>query len=115
SLAYEIDSLIHLNEISLAKRMLNQLAERQRKDGSVSARPDASWVSSVGLAHLALCWHRSGQIERCDKALTWIERHQRRSGGFLDRSGWWARLAARTETAWTIKWYLDAHYLRMLS
>jgi malonyl-CoA O-methyltransferase len=71
-----------------AQRALALPAALQRKTGDVPALRDVGWVSSAGLAELALCWYRLGELSRADAALAALYRHQQPDGGFL---GSWGR------------------------
>jgi malonyl-CoA O-methyltransferase len=114
-LANELEALIRFDGVDLARSYCDQVLARQTKNGSVSATPGVSWVSSKGLAQLALCWYELGHWEPADKALAWLERHQRQSGGMLGSYGWNASYFSGVELAWTMKWYLEAHRLSVCS
>ncbi len=114
-LGYELEALIDLGHADLAGPVLDMLREHQDFDGAVPGVPSASWVCAPGLAQLALCWYKIGQWEPADKAMAWLEKHQRPSGGFFGSYGSGASYFPNVELPWAIKFYLDAHRLRVLS
>ena len=114
-LAYELEALIDMERADTARPVLDQLASVQAADGSVRATNGASWVCAPGLAQLAICWYKLGQNEPADRALEWLERHQRPSGGFLGSVGPGADYFPRAELSWAAKYFLDADRLRVES
>lgn len=114
-LGYELEALIDLGHADLAGPVLDMLRDYQAFDGAVPAVPGASWVCSPGLAQLAVCWYKVGQWEPADKAMAWLEKHQRASGGFLGSYGSDASYFPNVELPWAAKFYLDAHRFRVLS
>jgi malonyl-CoA O-methyltransferase len=108
-----LDALIELNQVQLARQMLKELDNYQDNSGLIPVRPRAHWVSTAGIAHLALCWQKVGQSDRLESVVKWLEKHQRDNGGFHAGYGWRAPFEFRRESAWTAKWYLDAHYFRV--
>lgn len=114
-LAYELEALIEMDCDDMAVPVLESLRNLQSKDGAVRGKSSVKWVCSPGLAQLAICWYRIGQWEPADKALAWLEAHQRPSGGFLGSYGRKAAYFQNAELSWTTKFYLDAHRLRLLS
>jgi malonyl-CoA O-methyltransferase len=111
--AHGIESLLDLEEIDercgvAGRRALEQLAGRQRPDGSLRVDLEHHWTSSVGLAHLAALWFRIGMVEPGNRAMACLERHQRVDGSW---PGSWGRGAAyfpKGTSVWTAKYYLDA-------
>lgn len=114
-LAYELEALIDLGKPELAQPVLDELARLQKDDGSVRGRGDGQWVCSPGLAQIAICWYKTGQPDRADRALAWLERHQQEDGGFLGSYGPGAAYFPDAEPAWAVKYFLDAHRLRTLA
>lgn len=114
-LGYQIEALIDMGRGDLALPVLDLLRERQRPDGSVPAKRGVKWVCAPGLAQLALCWYKVGWWEAADKAVGWLERHQTADGGFRGSYGRGADYFPDAEPAWAVKFYLDAHDLRVLS
>jgi malonyl-CoA O-methyltransferase len=114
-LAEDLDALLDLGKPALARPKLDEIAGRQRASGWIPAKRGALWLSSVGLAHLSVCWYKIGQFKQANRALAWLDRHQLSSGGLVGRYGWTAPWSATAEDTWALKWYLDAHYLRMRS
>jgi len=117
-LAWRIEALIELGCRETAACLLQSVAAEQRRDGSVPATPDAVWVSSAGLAHLAVCWYKLAGGDplarrRADRALQYLARRQRREGGFRGSWGRGATYHPKTEIAWTAKHYLDAAWLQV--
>jgi malonyl-CoA O-methyltransferase len=111
--AHGIEALAELGDIddrcaTAARRALEQLAARQRADGSLRVDLEHHWTSSVGLAHLAALWFRTGLVEAGNRAITCLERYLRPDGSW---PGSWGRGAAyfpRGTSVWTAKYYLDA-------
>lgn len=114
-LAYELEALIDLGRSDLARPVLDTLREQQAPDGSVRGAGAASWVCTPGLAQLAVCWYKIGQWQPADKALAWLEAHQQPSGGFHGSYGPGASYFPNAELSWAVKFYLDAHSLRLSS
>jgi malonyl-CoA O-methyltransferase len=114
-LAYELEALIDTHSIELALPILKNLVKHQKEDGSVAAKKGVSWICSPGLAQLAVCWYKCGMWEAADRAMNWLEEHQRSSGGFLGSYGKKAEYFPDVELSWTNKYYLDAHRLRVKS
>jgi len=111
--AHGIEALLDLAEIDercgmAARRALEQLAARQRADGSLRVDLEHHWTSSVGLAHLAALWFRIGLVEPANRTMACLERHLRDDGSW---PGSWGRGAAyfpHGTSVWTAKYYLDA-------
>jgi len=114
-LGYELEALIDLGLADMAIPILDALREEQTPDGAVRAIPGAKWVCTPGLAQLAVCWYKVGQWEPADRAMNWLERHQQPSGGFLGSYGRGASYGPDDELSWAVKFYLDAHWLRVIS
>jgi malonyl-CoA O-methyltransferase len=112
-LAYEIEALIDLGRKDLAMPVLNQLGCLQRNDGSLRGEGGQEWVCTPGLAQIAVCWYKIGQRRPADKALAWIEAHQLWCGGFYGSYGPRASYFPDVVPAWAVKFYLDAHRLRL--
>jgi malonyl-CoA O-methyltransferase len=111
--AWQLEALLQLGQRDLAREALAWPGALQRRDGSVPSTPEARWVSSAGLAHLAAIWYRLHDRERADRALACLRRRQRPSGGFFGSWGRRAALHPREETAWTAKHFLDASLLQV--
>jgi malonyl-CoA O-methyltransferase len=114
-LAYELEALIDLGREDLTIPILEALNEKQSDSGAVRAKNTAPWVCIPGLAQLAVCWYKVGDYEAADSALSWLEEHQRSSGGFLGSVGRKADYFPNVELSWAVKYYLDAHCLRVVS
>jgi len=112
-LAWEIDLRLEQGLRSEAEQLLAAADARQRRDGSVPALPGARWVSSTALAHLAVCWYKSGRRHRADRAMKYLRRRQNASGAFYGSWGRGTACHARRETTWTVKHYLDAAQLQV--
>ena len=113
-LGHELTALIELDQVDRARRMLQPLLDRQKASGAM-ALEGTSCVSSPVLGQLACCCYRLGEWAAGDKALAWLEKHQCPSGGFLGSYGWSASYYPNSEVASAVKWYLDAHRLRVQS
>jgi malonyl-CoA O-methyltransferase len=114
-LGYELEALIDLGHVDLAVPVLEALRRVQSEDGSVRGAGDVQWVCAPGLAQVAICWYKTGQWEPADKALAWLDAHQRPSGGFLGSYGPGASYFPHDELSWAAKFYLDANVLRVLA
>jgi malonyl-CoA O-methyltransferase len=112
-LGYELEALIDLGHGDLAMPVLEAFRRLQAEDGSVRGAGDVQWVCAPGLAQIASCWYKTGQWEPGDKALAWLETHQRPSGGFLGSYGPGASYFPHDELSWAVKYYLDANLLRV--
>src|SRR5262249_13769712 len=112
-LGYELEALIELGHGDLAMPVLEALRRLQAEDGSVRGTGDVPWVCAPGLAQVAICWYKTGQWEPADRALAWLEAHQRPSGGFLGSYGPGASYFPHDELSWAVKFYLDANLLRV--
>jgi len=112
-LAYQLEALIDLGRADLAQPVLDRLRDQQRADGAVRGKGGVRWVCMPGLAQLAICWYKGGQWQPADAAMTWLEAHQQPDGGFLGSYGPGAAYMAKTEISWAVKFYLDAHLLRV--
>lgn len=114
-LAYQLEALIDHGQPERASPVLERLAELQQKDGAVRGREGVRWVCTPGLLQLAICWYKVGWHEPADLAVEWAERHQLASGGFIGSYGNGASYFADREISWAVKYYLDAHRLRLES
>lgn len=114
-LAYQLEALIDLGQPEAALPILDALRAQQQLDGAVRGVGSATWVCTPGLAQLAICWYKVGQDEAAAKALSWLEERQRSSGGFLGSYGPGATYFPEVELSWAVKFYLDAHRLRLLA
>jgi malonyl-CoA O-methyltransferase len=112
-LGYELEALIDLGHGDLAMPVLEALRRVQAEDGSVRGAKDVQWVCAPGLAQVAICWYKTGQWELADRALAWLDAHQRPSGGFLGSYGPEASYFPHDELSWSAKFYLDANILRV--
>jgi malonyl-CoA O-methyltransferase len=112
-LGYELEALIDLGHGDLAMPVLEALCRVQAENGSVRGAGDVQWVCAPGLAQVATCWYKTGQWEPAEKALAWLDAHQRPSGGFLGSYGPGASYFPHDELSWAAKFYLDANVLRV--
>ncbi len=103
-----VEALLDLGWHDEAKGALQLAAAMQDATGNVPALPEARWVSSSGLAHLAACWYRLGEIARADAALAAVYRHQQPDGGFPGSWGDGAAYHPRRQTVATACFVLDA-------
>jgi malonyl-CoA O-methyltransferase len=112
-LGYELEALIELGRTEAAAPVLQQLRELQLRDGSVRAEAAANWVCTTGLAQIAVCWYRLEWWESADRAMEWLDQHQLPKGGLLGSYGPGANYWPEHEPVWGVKYYLDAHRLRV--
>jgi len=111
-LCYALEAAIDLGRADLANPALSALRAAQQDGGSVRGRAGVSWICTPGLAQLAVCWYKTGAQESANRAMCWLDSHQRRSGGFRGSHGLSATYFAREELSWAVKFYLDACTLR---
>lgn len=104
---YMLEALIDLGEIDLARKGLSQAAAIQRDDGAIPAFPGAEWVCSTGMAQLSLAWYKVGDVEYADRALSYLESIQNRSGGWFGSYGPGAAYFPDAEISWAPKFFLD--------
>jgi malonyl-CoA O-methyltransferase len=112
-LARRCAGLLDLGLEQPARELLERLAARQRRDGSLPAMPGSNWVSSAGLAHVALLWQRLGQHAVADRALECLRRRQTPSGGFPASWGRGAGATRQREPSRTVIYFLDAVRLQV--
>jgi SAM-dependent methyltransferase len=113
-LGYELEALIDLGRADAASKMLGELKHKHAADGSVRAFEGCEWVCTPGLAQLAICWFKLGNHESAERAIAWLEKNQRPTGGFLGSHGSRATYFPREELSWVAKFYLDAKRLQIL-
>jgi malonyl-CoA O-methyltransferase len=111
--AYIIEALLDLGETDLAKRGMEQVMKFQKKDGSVPAYKNVSWVCSAGLAQFAVIWYKLGMRTCADNALEYLYNIQNRTGGFYGSYGKGADYFPTEEISWSLKFFLDAYYWKI--
>ena len=114
-LAYQLDACIELGRPDLSGAVLERVQHTQQEDGAVPGIGGAKWVCTPGLAQLAICWYKLGWHLNADAALKWLEARQEPDGGFKGSYGPQAQYYADTQIPWAVKFYLDAHRLRVKS
>lgn len=110
---YILEALFDLGEVRLAKKGFRNLLRIQKLDGSLPAYPDVDWICSSGLAQFSLLGYKLGYDLEADRALHFLITLQTRSGGFLGSYGLGASFAKHEEISWTIKFFLDAYWLKI--
>lgn len=111
--AYAMEALCELGEPELAARGMADVERCQRSDGSIPAYPDVDWVCSTGMAQYAIVWYMLGKRQEADRAMTYLETIQNKSGGFFGSYGPGAKYIPGAEISWAVKYFLDAHHLKM--
>ena len=111
--AYAMEALCELGELELASRGMADVERCQRRDGSIPAYPDVEWVCSTGMAQYAIVWYTLGKKQQADLAMHYLEKIQNKSGGFYGSYGTGAKYIAGAEISWAVKYFLDAHLLKM--
>lgn len=111
--AYAMEALCEMGEMELAARGMADVERCQRRDGSIPAYPDVEWVCSTGMAQYAIVWYTLGRKDLADKAMHYLETIQNSSGGFNGSYGKGAQYIAGAEISWGVKYFLDAHLLKM--
>lgn len=108
---YMMEALVDCGETELAAKGLAQAEAIQNGDGSIPAYPRATWVCSTGMAQLAIAWFKLGLPQPAQKAVTYLERMQHRSGGFFGSYGKGAIYFTKEEISWGVKFFIDAELL----
>jgi malonyl-CoA O-methyltransferase len=108
---YMMEALVDCGETELAAKGLAQAEAIQLPDGTIPAYPGATWVCSTGMAQLAIAWFKLGMPGPAQKALTYLERMQHRSGGFFGSYGKGAIYFTKEEISWAVKFFIDAELL----
>ena len=111
--AWQVQALLELGLTEETGRALELPAAICRRGGATPAWPTVRWISSSGLAHLALLWYRLGERERGDRALACLHRYQRRDGGFAGSWGRGACYFPSRQTVWTARHVLEASLLQV--
>jgi malonyl-CoA O-methyltransferase len=111
--AYAMEALCELGELEMASRGMADVERCQRHDGSIPAYPDVEWVCSTGMAQYAIVWYTLGKKQQADLAMRYLEKIQNKSGGFYGSYGKGAKYIAGAEISWAVKYFLDAHLLKM--
>lgn len=110
--AYTMEALCELGELELARQGMAEVERCQRSDGSIPAYPDVDWVCSTGMAQYAIVWYSLDQPALADKAITYLETIQNKSGGFNGSYGKGAQYISGAEISWGVKYFLDAYHLK---
>jgi malonyl-CoA O-methyltransferase len=108
--AYVLEALVDLGCPDVAANGIDEVERLQKKDGSIPAYPDVSWVCSTGIAQYATIWYKLGKREPAEKALGYLSRIQNRSGGFFGSYGRGANYFPDEEISWAVKFTLDAYH-----
>jgi len=111
--AYVMEALCELAELELAKLGMADVEKYQRRDGSIPAYPDVEWICSTGIAQYAIVWYTLGKKQLADRAMHYLEKIQNDSGGFYGSYGKGAKYIPRAEISWAVKYFLDAHLLKL--
>lgn len=110
--AYAMEALCQMGELELAAEGMADVERLQRGDGSIPAYPDVGWICSTGMAQYAIVWYSLGNRAPADRAITYLERIQNKSGGFNGSYGKGAKYISGAEISWAVKYFLDAHWLQ---
>lgn len=103
-----VRAMLDLDWTADAQRALELPAALQRPAGEVPALPDVKWVSSAGLAELAICWQELQEYDRADAALAALRARQSADGGFAGSWGPEAAYHPRRQTIATACRFLEA-------
>ncbi len=106
--AYVIEALVDLGLREVAAKGMREIERLQKKDGSIPAYRNKSWVCSTGVAQYATVWYKLGSRESAERALSYLTRIQNRSGGFFGSYGRGAKYFPDEEISWAVKFALDA-------
>jgi len=106
--------LLDLERRDVAKTVMDYVGAAQRRNGSVPQHFEHGRVTSAALAHAAALWYRVGGRNRAaGRAMQYLERRQKRTGGFASSWGRFTHARTREEDTWAAKYYLDAALLRV--
>jgi len=111
--AYAMEALCEMGELDLARRGMAVVERCQRRDGAIPAYPDVEWICSTGMAQYAIVWYMLDHPQPADRALSYLEKIQNRSGGFYGSYGKGAKYIPSAEISWAVKYFLDAHLLKL--
>lgn len=107
-------TLLDVERRDAARTVMDRVLAAQRRNGSIPRHFEHGRVASAALAHAAALWYRVGACNRAaGRAMQYLERKQRRTGGFA--SEWGSLPGTRTpgEDTWAVKYYLDAAFFRV--
>ena len=107
---YIQEALCELDAVDLAAKGMKVIAPYQRRDGSLPAYSDVSWICSTGQAQAAIVWFRLGEIEAGNRALHHLKQLMNPSGGFYGGYGDGADYLPHEEISWAAKFFLDASH-----
>ena len=110
---YIIEALYDLGEYDLVQKAIKEITKFQKKDGSIPAYKNTSWICIPGVAQFAIIFYKLGIIENGDKALKFLEKVQNLDGGFYGSIGIGANYFPFEEISWAVKFFLDASYWRI--
>ncbi len=118
--AYVIEALADLGEVDLAGRAMRGIEKLQKRNGSVPAYRNVSWVCSTGLFQMAIIWFKLGNSERGLRAFRYAAKLQNPSGGWYGGYPASGSLIVQAllkekisyfpdeEISWAVKYFLDA-------
>ena len=112
-LGYESLALIELGRADLGTPGLIKARVHQEADGCVRATDSTQWTCALGLALLALCWYKIGEWDAGDRALAWLDKHQRDDGGFWGSVGEGAAYYPHAQVLRVSGYFLQAHRFRV--
>jgi malonyl-CoA O-methyltransferase len=107
---YIQEALCELDAADLAAKGMREIATYQRRDGSLPAYSDVSWICSTGQAQAAVVWFRLGELEAGNRALHHLKQLMNPSGGFFGGYGDGADYLPDEEISWAAKFFLDASH-----
>jgi malonyl-CoA O-methyltransferase len=108
---YMLEALADLGERNLVRRGMAQVAAIQKKNGAIPAYPGVEWICSTGMAQLGLAWYKTGEKEKAEYILKYLEHIQRPSGGFWGGYGKGATYFPGQEISWANKFFIDLYLL----
>jgi len=108
---YWLEGLVDAGLVEMAAPHLEHLADKQAKDGSLTAFPEVKWVCAPGLAQVGLAWHKTGRVEEARRAMQWLASKQNSTGGWNGSYGRGAKYFEGAEISWAAKFVLDLAYL----
>lgn len=121
--AYIMEALFDLGYIERCREGMQEVAALQRRNGSVPAYHNVSWVCSTGLFQYAIVWYKLGENERAHKAFMYATSLQNKSGGWYGAYGGLTRILPNrfnlgryfsdAEISWAVKYFLDALQLML--
>lgn len=129
--AYVIEGLIDCGRTEIAKIAMSNFEKYRRKNGSIWAKRDSTWVCSTATFQFAIIYYKLGEIEKAEKSYNYACSLQNKTGGWygsyittpLDYFNvLFTKLTTRhsmylrkQEISWAVKFFIDASHYKELA